>query len=61
MKISLRNLKEFKTTFQEYKVRLPSYYKEDKTPKTWEFQVNMVHTRILYFKAEREQLLTLCR
>ena len=42
VKISLRNLKEFKTTFQEYKARLPSYYKGDKKPKTWEFQVIFV-------------------
>ena len=42
VKISLRNLKEFKTTFQEYKSRLPSYYKDDQTPKTWDFQEALV-------------------
>ena len=42
VKISLRNLKEFKTTFQDYKSRLPSYYKEEQTPKTWDFQENLV-------------------
>ena len=39
MKVSIRNLKEFKTCFQEYKSVLPSYFTGDKTPKTWEFQV----------------------
>jgi hypothetical protein len=39
VKVSIRNLKEFKTTFQDYKARLPSYFTGDKSPKTWEFQV----------------------
>jgi hypothetical protein len=39
VKVSIRNLKEFKTTFQDYKARLPSYFTGDKPPKSWEFQV----------------------
>ena len=38
-------MKEFKTTFQEYKALLPSYYKEDQTPKNWEFQEHLVFKR----------------
>lgn len=43
--MSIRNLKEFKTCFQEYKSRLPSYFTGDKTPKTWEFQEQLVFKR----------------
>ena len=39
VKIAIRNLKEFKTSFQEYKVKVPSYFPPDVTPKPWEFQV----------------------
>ena len=39
VKVSIRNLKEFKSSFQEYKSKLPSYFTGDKTPKMWEFQV----------------------
>ena len=39
VKVSIRNLKDFKTSFQDYKARLPSYFTGDKPPKTWEFQV----------------------
>ena len=35
-------MKEFKTCFQEYKSRLPSYFTGDKTPKSWEFQEQLV-------------------
>ena len=56
VKISLRNLKEFKTTFQEYKSRLPSYYKEDQTPKAWEFQEHLVFK---HFDEFLNRLLTL--
>jgi dynein heavy chain len=45
VKVSIRNLKEFKTTFQEYKSRLPTYFTEDKTPKYWEFQEHLVFKR----------------
>ena len=38
VKIAIRNLKEFKTCFQEYKIKLPSYF-VDKPQKSWEFQV----------------------
>ena len=48
VKVSIRNLKEFKTCFQEYKSRLPSYFTGDKTPKTWEFQVGtLIYTGFL--------------
>ena len=40
VKIAIRNLKEFKTCFQEYKVKVPSYFPSDVPPKPWEFQVN---------------------
>ena len=49
-------MKEFKTTFQEYKSRLPSYYKEDQTPKTWDFQETLVFKR---FDSFVNRLLTL--
>ena len=39
VKISIRNLKDFKACFQEYKSNLPSYFSEDKTYKTWDFKV----------------------
>ena len=41
----MRNLKDFKTTFQDYKSRLPSYYKEDQVAKTWDFQEALVFKR----------------
>ena len=44
VKIAIRNLKEFKTCFQEYKQKLPSYYPPEVTsPKLWEFQVKTFH------------------
>ena len=52
----MRNLKEFKTTFQEYKSRLPTYYKEDQTPKAWEFQEHLVFK---HFDEFLNRLLTL--
>lgn len=39
VKIAIRNLKEFKTCFQEYKQKLHTYYSPEVTPKLWEFQV----------------------
>ena len=39
LKTSLRTLKDFKTAFQNSKANLPSYFKEDEQPKTWDFQV----------------------
>ena len=39
VKIAIRNLKEFKTCFQEYKQKLHTYYPADVSPKLWEFQV----------------------
>ena len=47
--MSIRNLKEFKTTFQEYKSRLPTYFTEGKTPKYWEFQEHLVFCRFDVF------------
>ena len=41
----MRNLKDFKTTFQDYKSRLPKYYKEDQVAKTWDFQEALVFKR----------------
>ena len=43
--ISMRNLKEFKTTFQHFKSLVPTYFTEEKTPKTWEFQEQLVFKR----------------
>ena len=39
VKIAIRNLKEFKTCFQEYKQKLHTYYPPEVSPKLWEFQV----------------------
>ena len=39
VKIAIRNLKEFKTCFQEYKMKIPSYFPSDVPPVPWEFQV----------------------
>ena len=39
LKISLKTLKDFKSAFQSSKANLPSYFKEDEQPKTWDFQV----------------------
>ena len=41
VKIAIRNMKEFKTCFQEYKIKLPSYF-IDKPQKSWEFQVGSI-------------------
>ena len=41
VKIAIRNMKEFKTCFQEYKIKLPSYF-VDKPQKSWEFQVGAI-------------------
>ena len=49
--ISIRNLKEFKTTFQHFKSVVPTYFSEDKTPKTWEFQEHLVFQRFDDFLA----------
>ena len=35
----------FKTIFQDYKSRLPTYFTEGKTPRYWEFQENLVFYR----------------
>lgn len=43
VKIAIRNMKEFKTCFQEYKIALPSYF-IDKPQKSWEFQVGSMIT-----------------
>ena len=43
--ISIRNLKEFKTTFQQFKAVVPTYFTEEKTPKTWEFQEALIFKR----------------
>ena len=45
MKIAIRNLKEFKTCFQEYKSNLPTYFSTDKTHATWDFQETLVFKR----------------
>ena len=41
VKIAIRNLKEFKTCFQEYKMKIPSYFPPDVPPVPWEFQVHL--------------------
>ena len=43
--ISIRNLKEFRTTFQHFKSIVPTYFTEEKTPKTWEFQEHLIFHR----------------
>ena len=54
VKVSIRNLKEFRACFQEYKSRLPSYFTGDKIPKSWEFQVCLTVSGIfdLIFKLD---------
>ena len=50
VKIAIRNLKEFKTCFQEYKMKLPSYFPPDVPPKLWEFQVGLLHVFYVVFE-----------
>ena len=40
LKVSLRTLKEFKSTFQKYKGRLPEYFEGKEKSRNWEFQVD---------------------
>ena len=40
VKVSIRNLKEFKTCFQEYKEKIPTYFNENDSYKPWDFKVN---------------------
>ena len=39
LKVSLRTLKEFKSTFQKYKGKLPEYFEGKEKSRNWEFQV----------------------
>ena len=39
---SIKTLKEFKSCFQHYKAKLPSYFKGGKKTKAWEFRVRVV-------------------
>jgi len=45
VKIAIRNLKEFKTCFQEYKMKIPTYFPPDVPPRPWEFQELLVFKR----------------
>ena len=43
--LALKIFGAFKDAFKEYKAKLPSYYKEDKKPKLWEFQEHLIFKR----------------
>ena len=48
VKITLRNLVDFKASFHAYKAKLPSYFTAPgATVKTWEFQVGVDRLRFL--------------
>ena len=59
VKLSIRNLKEFKTCFQEYKTALPSYFTDQGKPaKTWEgVQEPLVFTRYDSFVTRLEVMM----
>ena len=47
VKITLRNLVDFKACFHKYRAKLPSYFKTPgATVKTWEFQVGVDRLRV---------------
>ena len=43
--LTLKIFCAFKIAFKEHKANLPSYYKEDKKPKLWEFQEHLIFKR----------------
>lgn len=40
--VSITTLKEFRNCFKKYKAKVPSYFKEGKKPKKWQFQENLI-------------------
>lgn len=43
--LTLKIFKSFRTAFREFKLKLPTYFKGDKKPKTWEFQEHLIFER----------------
>ena len=60
MKTSLRTLKEFKSVFQTSKANLPTYFKEDEQPKTWDFQEKLVFARFDSFNDRLKTIHEFC-
>ena len=40
--VTLKIFNKFRSAFREFKTKLPTYFKEDKRPKSWDFQVQHV-------------------
>ena len=60
MKTSLRTLKDFKSVFQTSKANLPTYFKEDEQPKTWDFQEKLVFDRFDSFTERLKTIQEFC-
>ena len=43
--LTLKNFGAFRDAFCEFKGKLPTYFKEDKKPKTWDFQEHLIFKR----------------
>ena len=43
--LTLKNFGAFRDAFSEFKGKLPTYFKEDKKPKTWDFQEHLIFKR----------------
>ena len=43
--LTLKNFGAFRNAFIEFKGKLPTYFKEDKKPKTWDFQEHLIFKR----------------
>ena len=43
--LTLKNFGAFRDAFVEFKAKLPTYFKEDKKPKTWDFQEHLIFKR----------------
>ena len=44
--LTLKNFGAFRDAFCEFKGKLPTYFKEDKKPKTWDFQEHLIFKRL---------------
>ena len=42
---TLKLFAAYRSAFREFKAKLPSYFKGDKKPKTWEFQEHLIFKR----------------
>lgn len=43
--VTLKVFSKYRSAFREFKGKLPSYFHEDKKPKTWDFQEHLVFKR----------------